>query len=85
MDIFEWLDKNQDEDNILPPSMDAQTAMNFLWDYLFENECICYPCSTGQFNTEAVFAILEKYSKRFKREWRKRKKERQNESRQKFT
>ena len=41
MTIIEWLrDKNSTEnkDNILAPCMDAQTAVNFLIDYLIGDE-----------------------------------------------
>jgi len=50
MTIIEWLrDKNSTEnkDNILAPCMDAQTAVNFLIDYLIGDDWyVAYPACT---------------------------------------
>ena len=73
MNFFEWLEEHNDKLNIFPPSMDAQTAVNFLCEYLLgEDFYIPYPASRGQANTEIVWEILERYSKRFRKEIRKR-------------
>lgn len=64
----EWLEENKEPGNILPPGMDAQVAIQFLIDYLLDDFVLCYPASVLQVNTEAVSAILEKYSKKYKAE-----------------
>ena len=75
MNLIEWLKEHDEKGNILAPSMDAQTAVNFLCDYLLgEDFCIMYPASTGQANTEIVCEILQKYSKRLRKEIRAEKK-----------
>ena len=72
MTIIEWLrDKNSTEnkDNILAPCMDAQTAVNFLIDYLIGDAWyVAYPACTEQVNTEAVIFILQKFSRKYKKE-----------------
>ena len=72
MTIIEWLrDKNSTEnkDNILAPCMDAQTAVNFLIDYLIGDDWyVAYPACTEQVNTEAVMLILQKFSRKYKKE-----------------
>ena len=72
MTIIEWLrDKNSTEnkDNILAPCMDAQTAVNFLIDYLIGDDWyVAYPACTEQVNTEAVMFILQKFSRKYKKE-----------------
>lgn len=74
MNLLNWLEEHNDKLNTLAPSMDAQTAVNFLCEYLLgEDFYIPYPANRGQANTEIVCEILEKYSKRFRKEIRKRK------------
>lgn len=69
--IIDWLDEHEGECGILAPPMDAQTAVNFLSDYLLgEDSYVSYPCNAQQANTEVVFAILYKYSKRYRKEIR---------------
>ena len=72
MTIIEWLrDKNSTEnkDNILAPCMDAQTAVNFLIDYLIGDDWyVAYSACTEQVNTEAVMFILQKFSRKYKEE-----------------
>ena len=75
MTFLEWL-KHQNatvnKNNILPPCLDAQLAVDFLREYLLgEDWYIESPVCTEQANTEIVFAILEKYSRRFRKELRK--------------
>ena len=65
-----WLEEHQEPNNILPPGMDAQTAVNFLIDYLLEDFVVPYSAGTAQINTEAVHAMLQKYSKKYKTELR---------------
>lgn len=75
MKFTEWLVKEWDKDSMLPPALDAQTAINFLKDYLVGEEwCSALSMSTEQINVEIVFMILCAYSKTFrkeKKEWEK--------------
>ena len=77
-DILKWL-KEQNETvnkgNIFPPPLEPQMAIGFLKAYLLgEDRYTVNPLSQGQINTEIVFEILFKYSKRFKREYKTMKK-----------
>lgn len=75
MNLIDWLKEHWDKDNILAPCMDAQTAVNFLCDYLLGDDfCIMYPATNDQANTEIVCEILQKYSKRLRKEIRAEKK-----------
>lgn len=77
MKFTEWLDNecSKDPDNMRPPPLDAQLAVHFLKDYLLgENWFSTMPMSTKQVNTEIVDAILDKYSRKYRKEkaaWRK--------------
>jgi len=65
----DWLNKNQDSNNIFPPGMDSDTAIQFLADYLLPKDWyISYSCGKSQANTEIVSAILKKYSKKYRKE-----------------
>jgi len=71
MTFAEWLDKEwaKDSENICPPPLEPQQAVNFLKDYLLgEYWYSTMPMSTKQINTEIVYKILKKYSKRFRKE-----------------
>jgi hypothetical protein len=49
--------------------MDDATALNFLIDYLVpEDYYISYSCGRSQANTEMVSYILQKYSKKYRKE-----------------
>ena len=77
-DILKWL-KEQNEavnkGNIFPPPLESQMAIDFLKTYLLgEDWYTVNPISQEQINTEIVFGILFKYSKRFKREYKTMKK-----------
>ena len=72
--ILKWL-KEQNETvnkgNIFPPPLEPQMAIDYLKDYLLgEDWYTVNPISQKQINTEIVFEILFKYSKRFKREYK---------------
>lgn len=68
----EFLKEEWESDNMLPPALSAQDAINFLKDYLLgENWYVPYSCGAGQANTEIVYDILDKYSKRFRKEKKK--------------
>lgn len=65
----DWLKNNWDKDNIFPPPLEAQDAINFLKDYLLgEDWYSTNPISTKQINVEIVDEILSKYSKRYRKE-----------------
>lgn len=67
----EWFlqEKAKDEDNILPPPLEPQLALNFLREYILgEDWYSANPVSTAQINTEVVEEILYKYSKRYRKE-----------------
>ena len=77
-DILKWL-KEQNETvnkgNIFPPPLEPQMAIDFLKAYLLgEDWYTVNSISQEQINTEIVFEILFKYSKRFKREYKTMKK-----------
>lgn len=77
MTFTEWLDKNWQKDNMLPPVLDAQIALDFLQEYLLEADWyIVNPLTTGQANSEVVHEILYKYSKKYKKEYKERNKRR---------
>lgn len=69
MKYTEWLDKNWEKDNMFPPCLDPQTAVNFLCEYLMgEDYYIVNPLCTAQANCEIVDDILFKYSKKYRKE-----------------
>ena len=71
----EWMDDNWQKDNMFPPPMDAQIAINFLEQYLLEPGWYTVnPITTAQANVEIVHEILYKYSKKYKKEYKRRKK-----------
>lgn len=71
MTVTEWLKINDDTNNIFAPPMKSQVAINILKDYLLgEDWYTVNPISQEQVNTEIVITILEKYSKKFRREKR---------------
>jgi DNA replication initiation complex subunit (GINS family) len=66
---YEWLLRNEDPENIFAPPMKAQDAVDMLMHYLLgEDWYSVNPVSTEQINTEAVYDILMKHSRRFRRE-----------------
>ena len=69
--FMDWYmeEKGKDPDNIFPPPLPAQKAVDFLRRYLLgEDYYVVDPISTEQCNTRIVYTILERYSKRFKQE-----------------
>lgn len=66
MKIKEWL-SNQKDYGMCNPPMDAQTALNFLADYL-EIPDNGLSESVQQTNTYIVCEILNRYSKEYKKE-----------------
>lgn len=72
MKFLKWLENNWQKDNMFPPCLDAQTALNFLTDYLLgEDWYVVDPLCQQQINTEIVSNILSKYSKKYRKEKRK--------------
>lgn len=64
MTFNDWLDENWQGDNMFPPPLDAQLAVQFLKDYLLgEDWYVVNPLGIEQINSEIVGAILSKYSK----------------------
>ena len=73
MTFTEWLlqETAKDEDNILPPPLEPQLALNFLREYILgEDWYSANPVPTAQINTEVVEEILYKCSKRYRKEVR---------------
>ena len=69
MTYTEWLNKNWDKNNMFPPSLDPQTALDFLQEYLLgEDYYIVNPMPNIQTNCEVVHDILYKYSKQYRKE-----------------
>ena len=69
MTYTEWLDENWDKNNMFPPSLDPQTALDFLQEYLLgEDYYIVNPMPNIQANCEVVHDILYKYSKQYRKE-----------------
>lgn len=75
---MEWIKKENNttnKGNIFNPPMDSQLALKFLCDYLLgEDWYSVNPVCQEQINTEIVFNILNKYSKRFKKEYKRNRK-----------
>ena len=65
-----WL-YNQPSYGVFAPPMDAQTAVDFLQMYLLGDNWYSVQTNTKQVNTEIVHEILLKYSKEYRKEWRK--------------
>lgn len=64
----EWINE-QDDYGIISPPMDSDTAIDFLRRYLLgENWYSPNPISSKQINTEIVYLILRRYSKRYNKE-----------------
>ena len=78
----EWLklENSKDPDNILPPGLDFEKAIYFLKNYLLgEDWYVNYSGSAKQINTDIVYNILRKYSKKFRKELKVYEKEMRNE------
>lgn len=71
MTFTEWLDKEWDKDNMCPPPLNAQLAIDFLKEYLLgENWYSTMLTNSEQINTEIVHEILNKYSRKYRKERR---------------
>ena len=70
--FLEWLENNWEKDNLCGPCLSDQKAIGFLKDYLLgRGWYIAMPVSGEQANVEIVGTILEKYSRQYRRELRK--------------
>lgn len=76
MEFQKWLEENwEGKDNLFPPCLDSQLAIDFLCNYLLgEDYYIVNPLCTVQANCEIVHDILYKYSKKYRKEVKKYKK-----------
>ena len=82
MSFLEWLEleNSKDPDNILPPELNFEKAIYFLKNYLLgEDWYVNYSESAKQINTDIVYNILRKYSKKFRKELKVYEKEMRNE------
>ena len=69
MTFNEWLDNNWEKNNMFPPELEGQKALDFLKQYLLgEDWYSVNPISTKQINCEVVHDILYKYSKKYRKE-----------------
>lgn len=68
--LTEWL-KNAPDYGVFSPPMKAQAAIDFLCRYLLGDSWYSIQTNTEQINTEIVHEILLKYSREYRREWRK--------------
>ena len=71
MTFTEWFsqEKAKGKDNIFPPPLEPQLALNFLREYILgEDWYSVNPIHTTQINTEVVPEILYKCSKRYRKE-----------------
>lgn len=70
----DWLAENWEKGNLCPPPLPAQEALKFLHDYLLEGWYSTMPMNTDQVNTEMVHMILQKHSKKYRKELKERQK-----------
>ena len=78
---FEAIRENIEDTScgICPAPMDAQLALNILTDYLLgEDWYVVMPMNTKQVNACVVEQILDKYSRQWRRDWKKYEKEFEN-------
>ena len=67
-----WLKNEAKDCGLCSPPLEAQKAINFLIDYLLEEDWyVVMPLNAEQVNSEVVHEILLKYSKKYKKEYRK--------------
>lgn len=69
MKFSEWIKEHYNKDNMCPPVLDPQEALDILQKYLLgEDWYIVDPITTGQANVNVVEEILYKYSKQYRKE-----------------
>lgn len=65
-------ESKKDPDNIFDPPTKPEIAIEFLKDYLLgEDWYVSDPLGPNQVNTEIVHEILYKYSRRYRKEYKK--------------
>ena len=80
MNFVEWLRKESKRDEICAPCLPADKAVNFLCNYLLGEDWYCVmPIHAEQVNTEIVHEILMKYSRRYRKEYKRIVKEIKND------
>ena len=68
----EWIQNHWDKNNLAPPELESQKALYFLADYLLEDGFYTsMPVNTKQVNVEIVAAILERHSRKYRKERKK--------------
>lgn len=66
-----WLKHEAEDCGIMQPPLNAQKAVHFLKDYLLgEDWYVVNPVNAEQCNSQTVHEILMKYSKDYRREYR---------------
>ena len=71
MNFVEWLRQESKRDELCAPCLPADTAVNFLCNYLLGEDWYCVmPIHAEQVNTEIVHSILMKYSRRYRKEYK---------------
>ena len=67
----EWLKREAESNNICALSLPAQKAVDFICNYLLGEDWYCVmPIHAEQANTEIVHEILMKYSRRYRKEYK---------------
>ena len=65
----DWLENDSIDCGIMSPPMEDKKALEFLTDYLLgENWYVADPLGHNQVNQIALEEILDKYSKKFRKE-----------------
>ena len=76
----DWIENDSIDCGIMSPPMEAEKALSFLTDYLLgENWYVVDPISPKQVNTNRVYEILLKYSKKYRKEWKQYRKQKRRE------
>lgn len=74
-----WIDGETKHNKVTCPTLDAQVALEFLQNYLLgENWYIVDPLCNAQANVEVVHTILYKYSRKYRKEYKKWRKQIKN-------
>lgn len=72
----QFVDKvlNDDSYGILPPPTEPQEALNILQEYLMPDIQIVDPISQAQVNTVVVHKLLLRYSRKYRKQFKKNRK-----------
>lgn len=72
----QFVDKvlNDDSCGILPPPTEPQEALNILQEYLIPDIQIADPISQAQVNTVVVHELLLRYSRKYRKQFKKNRK-----------